>query len=173
MRFGVGGGKGFSELTGDAAEKRSSLPSEAFLWDLVWLGVSTVMDLMNVTWQISVYSDIISAGALGKKPREDGITHLYAVKRLAVELLPPLSRPPAVPKLHGNHIPTHLARHDHPVVTDIAPPLLSNKPQEVARRHVAGHSRNAQDRALFLTSPGATITFPGPIPNLRQLPQRT
>jgi hypothetical protein len=49
IKFGVGGGKGFSELTGDDGENRSLLPSEAFLRLPVWLGVSTVIDLMNVT----------------------------------------------------------------------------------------------------------------------------
>lgn len=51
MRFGVGGGNGLSELTtlGEVGEKRSLLPSDGFLCPLAWLGVSMVIDLMNVT----------------------------------------------------------------------------------------------------------------------------
>jgi hypothetical protein len=39
---------------GEVGENRSLLPSEGFLWAPSGLGVSTVMDLMKVTWQISV-----------------------------------------------------------------------------------------------------------------------
>ena len=47
MRSGVGGGNGLSEFTGVGPLPVDCLYS-------FWFGVSTVMDLMKVTWQISV-----------------------------------------------------------------------------------------------------------------------
>jgi hypothetical protein len=49
MRFGVGGGKGFRELTtaDDDAPKASPLLVDLLFFG--WFGVSNVMDLMNVT----------------------------------------------------------------------------------------------------------------------------
>lgn len=55
MRFGVGGGKGLSELTtADDDAPKASPVFEAFLF-LGSFGVSKVIDLMNVTWHISGY----------------------------------------------------------------------------------------------------------------------
>jgi hypothetical protein len=53
MRSGVGGGKGFRELTTAVEDEAKELPFISVPLFVARFGVSIVIDLMNVTWQIS------------------------------------------------------------------------------------------------------------------------
>ncbi|KAL2136097.1 hypothetical protein VTI74DRAFT_5503 [Chaetomium olivicolor] len=58
-------------------------------------------------------------------------------------------------------------------MADIPPPLLPNKPQEIAGRHVARYRGDTQNRALLFLSPTAA-SLPLPIPHVWDGPtQRT
>ena len=154
IRSGVGGGNGLSELA-RFADVESAFSS------LVWLGVSTVIDLINVTWHISGYSSAVSTELCDTCPRTTKValkggrdTYHHAVEHLAVELLPPVHRTPLVLEFHKHHVAVHPARHDHPVVADVPPPLLPDEAEEIARRQVAGDSRDAQYSAVIFVRSG-------------------
>ena len=78
-------------------------------------------------------------------------THLHAVERLPIPLLPPFSCFLSLPELHQHHVLVCPGRPDEPKMTDMLPRLLSHVAQQIRGRHIRRHGQYTQGRAVLLT----------------------